>query len=421
MIAAFSRHLHFQGLERTLRERHPELADRVHFDDTQGRMVVKVALSDTQSVALGHVRMGHTVVWAVVDPVLNSDPLVWPPDTPDEVLVDALHAVATAHLTGEPVPSPWRWNESAPSEMTELADLLDARGIHVLRVAAGNGYFPYGPRHEPRLAIETRREGDFLEAGFPEGFARVSLKPALGWMVDVHLPRWDGWGRVALGRCLRRRSRLQPGVPRTDLSVAEIAELLCRGPQAWETEPHWAPPRLGAPSAAGSVSALQEPLFADLPVQRSLLDRAAGGGDANAGEGLGSPPSRGLTPREITGAVLDQLTAFGFTDLMEGAAEAPIESDAFHLQWHGGTKDVSKSEMQRLNGLAAAAGEDVPKRLILITGGGLTRPAAAFADEAKAFVFHLDRTTGRLTALNRRAAEAMPPAGEPGWPGLDPW
>jgi hypothetical protein len=411
MIAAFSRHLHFQGLEQALRERHPQLADRVHFDDTQGRMVLKVALSDTQSVVLAHVRMGHTVVWAVVDPVLNSDPRVWPANTPDEVLVNALHAVATAHLTGEPVPSPWRWNESAPSELTELADLLDTRGIRVLRVAAGNGYFPYGPRHEPRLAIETRREGDFLEAGFPEAFVRVSLKPALGWMVDVHLPQWDGWGRVDLGWCLRRRSHLVPGVPRADLSVAEIAELLCRGPQAWETEQHWAPPQLGTPSVAGSISALHEPLFADLPVQHSLVDWMTDGSDAGTGEGLGSPHSRGLTAREITSAVLDQLTPFGFTDLMEGATETPIESDTFHIEWRSGSKDVSKSEMQRLNGLAAAAGEGVPKRLILITGGGLTRPAAVFAD----------RTTGYLTALNRRAAEAMPPAGEPGWRGLDPW
>ncbi|WP_406440568.1 hypothetical protein OHB00_34220 [Streptomyces sp. NBC_00631] len=40
------------------------------------------------------------------------------------------------------------------------------------------------------------------------------------------------------------------------------------------------------------------------------------------------------------------------------------------------------SENQRLNGLAAAAGEEVPKRLIVIASGEISRPAADFADRA---------------------------------------
>jgi hypothetical protein len=421
MLAAFSRHIHFQRLERNARERHPELADRIRFDDTQGRMFLKVASSGTRSVALGHVRMGHTIVWAITDPDLNSEPGVWPLDTPDGVLVDALHAVATAHLTGEPVASPWRWNESAPSEMTELADLLDARGVSVRRVAAGNGYFPHGPRHEPRLAVVDRRAGDFLEAELPDAFVRVSLKPALGWMVHVHTAPWDGWGRVDLASCLRRHPYPVPGVPRTDVTVEEIAELLCRGPKAWDVAPPWVPSRPGTRFAAGPVAAVQEPMFPDFPVQKSLLDWTGDGNGASTGAGHMPPRSGELGAHEITGAVLEQLAAFGFADLAEGAAEIPIESDAFHVEWRSGTKDVSTSEMQRLNGLAAAAGEDVPKRLILITGGGLTRPAAVFADRARAFVFHLDRTTGRLIALNPRATEVMPPEDEPGWRGLEPW
>jgi hypothetical protein len=71
--------------------------------------------------------------------------------------------------------------------------------------------------------------------------------------------------------------------------------------------------------------------------------------------------------------------------------------------------------------MAAAAGEELPKRLILITDGGLTRPAAEFADKAKAYAFHLDRTTGMLTALNSRVREASLPAKVPGTRELEPW
>ncbi|MFI1068528.1 hypothetical protein [Streptomyces puniciscabiei] len=371
MLTAFSNYLHFQGLEQTFRERHPELAERVRAEDSHGRMFVKVTLSGKRGVVLSLTRMGHSTVWTVVEPVLDSVPSVWPVGTPDEVLVDALHAVATAHLTGQPIASPWRWNESEPSEMTELADRLDARDVRVLRVAAGNGYFPYGPRHELRLAVTARHERSFLEARCDEAFVRVSLKPTLGWMVDVHTPQWEGWRRMRLGQCLGRRSSPSPGVPRTDASVEEITELLGQGPRAWETEPPW---------------------------EHSSLDRS-----------------------RLTTAVLEQLTAIGFADLSEGTADAPIESEAFHIEWRDSTKNMSAPEMQRLGGLAAAAGEDLPKRLILITRGGLTRPAAAFADQAKAFVFHLDRTTGRLRPVNTRAEEAMPPAGEPGWRGPEPW
>lgn len=424
MVAAFGRHLHFQSLEQALRERHPELADRVHFDDSQGRMLLKVALSGVQSVALAHVRMGHSIVWAVMDPVLDSEPSLWPLDTPDDVLVDAVHAHASACLTGEPVVSPWRWHESEPSEMTELADILEARGVRVRRVAAGNRYFAYGPRLSPKLDIVGERHESFMEAEFPEAFVRVSLKPTLGWLVDLHRPEWGGWGRVEFGWCLERQPSATPGLPRADVSVAEIADLLCKGPDTWDTEPPWIPPRDGTPTGPESRSALQDSLFADLPVESDLPEWMEDFTEFVDEPTARRPPGRRqrpLTPREITEAVLQQLTTFGFSDLLEGEADVPIESDAFHIEWRSTTKDLSASEMQRLNGLAAAAGEDLPKRLIVITGAGLTRPAAAFADKAKAFAFCLDRATGRLTALNSRAREALLPAEAPGTRELEPW
>ncbi|MFD5308227.1 hypothetical protein [Streptomyces ardesiacus] len=307
--------------------------------------------------------------------------------------------------------------------MTELADLLDMRGVRVRRVVAGNGYFAYGLRHALKLDVFGAREGVFLEAEFPEAFVRVSLKPTLGWLVDVHTPRWGGWGRVELAWCLRHTSSPTPGVPCADVSVEELADLLGKGPEAWDTEPPWAPPEPAAPTSPKPGSAMQDSLFADLPVQNDVPEWMEEFSDLL--DGLeGSTPERRpgpLTPREIREAVLHQLTTLGFSDLVEGEADIPIESEVFHIEWRSTGKDLSAPEIQRLNGMAAAAGEELPKRLILITGGGLTRPAAEFADKAKAYAFHLDRTTGRLTVLNSRAREASLPTDTPGTRELEPW
>ncbi|MFD4286598.1 hypothetical protein ACFWRD_08285 [Streptomyces sindenensis] len=421
MVAAFGRHLHFKSLEQALCERHPELADRVQFDDANPQMHLKVTLSGKRSVALAQVRMGYTIVWAVLDPVLNSEPSVWPLHTPDEVLVDALHAMASAHLTDVPVPSPWRWNESEPSDMTELADLLDAKGVRVRRVAAGNGYFPYGPRHSPKLDIVGGRDGSFVEAEFPDAFVRVSLKPALGWLADVHLAECGAWGRVDLAQNLWRSTKPTPGVPRADVSVADIADVLGRGLKAWDVEVSCEPAGRGEPDSAGHRSEWQESLFADEAGPPQWLGDARA--DAGQPDEETEPRSsrRSPSPQHITDTVLEQLRAFGFGDLEEGDAQQPIRSDVFHIEWHDRARNLSTSEVQRMNGLAAAAGEDVPKRLIVITTAGISRPAAAFADTAKAFVFFVDRTAYKLMALNSRAREALLPHTDPAERGLEPW
>ncbi|MDV7217972.1 hypothetical protein [Streptomyces prunicolor] len=421
MVAALGRHLHFKSLEQALCDRHPELADRVHFDDANHPMHLEVTLSGRHSVVLAQERMGHTIVWAVTDSVLNSEPSVWPLHTPDEVLVDALHAVTSARLTDVPVPSPWRWDESEPSDMTELADLLDARGVRVRRVAAGNGYFPYGPRHSPELDIVGGRDGSFVEAEFPDAFVRVSLKPALGWLVDVYLAECGTWGRVDLAWNLWHSTRPAPGVPRGDASVADIAHVLDGGLKAWDVEVSCEPTGRGEPAPSGHRSEWQESLFADEATPPEWL-RGIGVDIGQLDEETEPGTSRHSTsPRHLTDTVLEQLTAFGFGDLEEGDAELPIRSDAFHIEWHNRAKNLSTSEVQRLNGLAAAAGKDIPKRLIVITTAGISRPAAAFADTAKAFVFFVDRSADKLMALNSRAREALLPHTNPAERGLEPW
>ncbi|MHC5902410.1 hypothetical protein ACVNF4_00575 [Streptomyces sp. S6] len=400
LVAAFGRHLHFKSLEQALLDRHPEVADRVSFDDTSRLMHLKVTLSAARSVTLAQVRMGYSTVWCVMGPELDSEPSVWPLDTPDEVLVDALHAVASARITGGAVSSPWCWNESEPSDMTELADLLNARGLGVRRVVAGNRWFASGPRHAAKLDIAGRDHGCFVEAEFPDVFVRVSLKPALGWLVDAYVTEVEAWGRVDLGWNLWGRTLPGPGVPRARASVAEIVKVLDGGLKAWDLEVSVGGTARDVPDRLDDLDIGLDELVEDpVPVQGKSL----------------------LGPRQLTDAVLDQLTSCGFGDLEEGDAETLIRSQAFHIEWHNRAGNLSTSEVQRLNGLAAAAGDDVPKRLIVITAAGISRPAARFADTAKAFVFCIDRTTGRLMGLNSRAREARLPDTEPAGQDLGSW
>lgn len=122
MVAAFGKFLYFESLKSTFIERHPDMADRVESGSSPA-FHLKVGLSGGRSVVLSHMRFTYRVAWAIVDPALHSDPAVWPLDTPVEILADALHARASAYISGTPMPSPWCWNESEASDVTRLADL----------------------------------------------------------------------------------------------------------------------------------------------------------------------------------------------------------------------------------------------------------------------------------------------------------
>ncbi|MEU6891136.1 hypothetical protein ABZ934_04935 [Streptomyces sp. NPDC046557] len=379
MLAAQSKWLYFQGLEHKLRERHPELAHRVFFNSGGTLLYLKVMLAGESGVALAMTRLGHTTAWTILDPKVDSEPSVWAPGTPGEVLVDALAAHASARLAGVPVASPWRWHQSERSEVTDVADLLTDKGVKVRRVVAGNRWFAYGPRFEPKLGIVESAKGDHVEAALPgSSIVRVSVTPNLGWLVDLHTPEWGAWGRVDLSRAVSGRVRATPGVPLAQASVDRVAEVITEGPGRW------------------AYAVAREPFSHDAP-----------------------PTPFGF---DIAEAVLAQLPPLGFGDLKESDGDTLICSNSYHVEWYDReSKNLSKPELQRMNGLAAAAGDDTPKRLILITSSWLTRPAADFADQAKAFVFHFDRGTGRLEALNPRAREAMPPYDDPRKHDLEPW
>ncbi|MFD3467420.1 hypothetical protein ACFWWM_13815 [Streptomyces sp. NPDC058682] len=414
MVAALGNFLYFQSLESTFLERHPELADRVEFN-AAGPFFLKVNLSGGRSVALARVNYKHQVAWTVVDPSLHSDPSVWALDTSVEVLVGALYARAAAHLFDTPVPSPLCWDEGEPSDMTELADLLDARGVRVRRVVVGNRWFARGSRSDPELVLVRESAGAYVDAELADAFVRISLKPTLGWMVDAYIRDWGTWGRVDLARSLRDQSAAAPGVPRATVSVDEVADVIGKGPAHWGTSFPWEPVRRSA--GRGRIPSMrQDSLFTveePEPAALALFEDEAAPDPATSVTAAG---------RGIPRAVVDQLNMLGFDAVSTSDFAAPIHSDGFDIQIRdGGAKDLSLSEVERLNGLAAASGEVLPKRLILVTGAGISRPAAAFADKAKAFVFQIDRSTARLSPLTARTREVMLPETAPREHDLDPW
>lgn len=413
MVVAFGNFLHFQSLENAVRDRHPDIADRVVFN-SGGPLYLKIELSGRRSVVLARVNFKRQAAWTITGPTLDGDPSVWALDTSVEVLSDALHAHAAFHLSGTPVPSPLRWDEGDSSDLTRLADLLDVRGVRVRRVVVNNRWFARGSRATPELELVPQSAGAYLDAELGDTFVRISVKPALGWMVDAYIRDWGAWGRVDLAGGLWGRRAAAPGVPRTTVSVDEMADLIGKGSAHWSGSFPWEPVERSATRGRIPFNQ-QDSLFSiEAPEPDALpLFEEEPGPDA--------PPSLAEAGRGVVRAVADQLNVLGFSTVLTGDFRSPIHSDGFDVQIRErGPKDLSLSDMERLNGTAAAVGEDVPKRLILVTDGSISRPAAAFADKAKAFVFHVDRSTARLTPLTARTRQVMLPDTAPRDHDLDP-
>lgn len=376
MLSAMSWYWKFQGLHDLLLEHHPEWGPRAHIPD--GKNILKITLADEsdRGVGLAVVRARYTQVWAVIDgmDIFRGNVLVWPlHDTSDETLVDALHACAVAAERSRPLPSPWRWNESGSSELTELADLLAARRVTVEHVTAGNRYRALrGGVINFDVDIAETWEGQFLEARTEDMDVRVSLKPALGWLVDVRYDQEGVWRRVDLGAWLEgQESSSEPGVPPDGVALSQLADFVAHeldridAAEYWEPETEYGEPR-----------------------------------DGNA-----MPTSVKLSPLMLAEAVAAQLRERGFGDVSEGTGDSVFRSDRFWIEWREGGSTLSTSMLQRLNGVAAAEG----RRLVLLAMSGISRPAAAFADKARGYVFHVRQDTGELMPLNSRARETQLP------------
>jgi hypothetical protein len=363
--AKFAEFMRFKSLENLLRQRAPEYAERIERPDT-APLHLKIRLDEGTGVLLGWLSR-LPGAWVIIDPQpAQSVARVWSPDTPDEVLIEALRVRAAARMAGAPEPGPWRWDEAVESEATQLGELLEAEGFSIVSVVAGNRVFAVKPEASDgaMVWIAPSSDGDYVRASIGRVEVRVALKPALGWVADVLMAGESRWRRLDLGRLLTGQPSVVPGVPAESLDVPVLAR-----------------------TVAAAVTEL-----ASTPGSESLSSAAL----------LPPPPARSRS--ELASGVAAQLHAMAFGDIeVHNDPVAPLRSKTFHVAWRASQEDrLRLPELQRLKGIAAAA----DKLLMVISAGPVTRPALSFADEARTFVFDFDPRPGVLFNGNNRCAEA---------------
>jgi hypothetical protein len=365
-MAGFAEFMRFKSLEDLLRQRAPEYAERIERPDT-APLHLKIRLDDGTGVLLGWLSK-LPGAWVIIDPQsAQSVARVWSLDTPDEVLIEALRVRAAARLAGASEPVPWRWGEAVESEATQLGELLEAEGFSIVSVVAGNRVFAVKPETSDgaMVWIAPASDGDYVRASIGRAEVRVALKPELGWVADVLMSDESHWRRLDLGRLLTGQPSVVPGVLGESRDVPLLARTL--------------------------ATAITE--FA-----------STSGGESLSSAALLPPPSARSRSSELASGVASQLHAMAFGDIeVHDDPVAPLRSKTFHVAWRASEEDrLRLPELQRLNGIAAAAG----KLLMVISAGLVTRPALSFADEARAFVFDFDPRPGVLFNGNSRCAGA---------------
>jgi hypothetical protein len=108
------------------------------------------------------------------------------------------------------LPSPWRWSETEPSAIVEVADVLTAAGIEVTAVADSNRLIP--DRLEGHRDVRPLPEhfGPALRAECDWGTLMLSRRHTLGWVLDGN----DGLDsrRLPLAHHMGRTGHQFPGV-----------------------------------------------------------------------------------------------------------------------------------------------------------------------------------------------------------------
>ncbi|MER7581492.1 hypothetical protein [Kitasatospora sp. NPDC097691] len=361
----------YEALGERFRTRHPDLAGRLEVPHSHP-LHLSVPLTETRSVGLFQLRFDkpydYTPVWAVVGPKRLEPPRIWWGITPPDVLVDALHARAVAELERGEEQTPWRWDEPAVGEIVALADELAARGADVLMAVAQNRCRAVEAERGKKAEYFGSDQGDFVVVQGLGCLIRVSRKPLSGWSASVRANGGGVWQRLDLGRLLFGEQSVVPGVEPDRVDPAELAVLV-----------------------AGLARLSRVPTVDDrfvsqdgLPGQRSQMDAG--------------PQGSAL----VEGAARE-LARMGFADVVPDGTGSRLESETFRIEWWSRSKSIGLGDVQRMYGAAAVEG----RRLMVLSESSATKPACAFADQAKAFVFAIDPGSRRPYACNDLAREVV--------------
>ncbi|MFJ3217559.1 hypothetical protein ACIPLC_16770 [Kitasatospora sp. NPDC086801] len=252
--------------------------------------------------------------------------------------------------------------------VVELADDLAARGVAVLMAVAQNWCRAVETERGTKAEYFGRDQGHFVVVQGLGCLIRVSSKPLSGWSASVRADEGGVWQRLDLGGLLFGELSVVPGVEPGRVDRAKLAEVIAdlarlpRVPTVAERSVGWD----------------------SLPAQRS---QAAG------------PPARSVL---VEGAARE-LARMGFADVVPDGTCSRVESETFRVEWWNRSKSMGLGDVQRLYGAAVVEG----RRLMVVSESFATKPACAFADQAKAFVFVVDPEGRRLHSCNDLAREVV--------------
>src|SRR5690349_1293162 len=117
MSSGMGHFLAYQRAEAALRERHPELSDRIEMHSPLSSLpaMLSVRLSGGHRVLLWLTRFAHPhdfyPFWLIVGPDDEGLPRMWDAVTSPEVLADAVRERVRAFEEQRVEASPWRWDE----------------------------------------------------------------------------------------------------------------------------------------------------------------------------------------------------------------------------------------------------------------------------------------------------------------------
>ncbi|MEU8513991.1 hypothetical protein AB0C76_20735 [Kitasatospora sp. NPDC048722] len=361
----------FEALGERFRTRHPDLAGRLEVPQSPA-LHLSVPLSGGRFVGLALVRFAkpydYTPVWAVVGSKPSEPPRIWSGITDMDVLVDALHARAVAELEYAQEQTPWRWDEPATGEIVELADDLAARGVDVLMAVAQNRCRAVEAERGAKAKYFGHDEGDFVLVQGLGCLIRVSRKLLSGWSASVRAEGGGIWQRLDLGGLLFGEPSVVPGVEPGRVDRAKLAGLIADLARL----PHV--PTMAERSVGRDSLPAQRSQAADRPARSVLVEGAA-----------------------------RELARRGFADVVPDDTCSRLESETFHIEWWNRSKSMGLGDVQRLYGAAAVKG----RRLMVLSESSATKPACAFADQAKAFIFAVDPEGRGLHSCNGLAREVI--------------